>query len=380
MCGEMPHPAEFDQTMTTSNPCYQLNQAGLRSPGMLTFSITGRCNLTCRHCWVMAGEGSSPGNVPLGTVRRILADFAAIGGEGIRITGGEPLCHPHWLEIMQFSISLGFKTVVLQTNAMLMNSGQVASLRKLDFPGLRLQISLDGVSPRTHDPVRGEGAFSDALQAIDMLVREGLGPRIAIFCTEMGHNLEEIPALLDFAERMGIGSVSTGAIVLCGRAAESVLVAPPAVEQYLSLLERYDEDAHFRDVYARLGTVAALEWYKGESIRVDCCSFVENPYLTPQGRLYPCLMCHTDKFSVTGIFEKGLPAALAEGVPLWSSLQRISLCRGNHIPGCRDCQLQACCGGGCMGRAWGSFGNLLVADDRCTLRKAIYQHKLSRLH
>ncbi|NVO00526.1 MAG: radical SAM protein [Geobacteraceae bacterium] len=366
--------------MTSSEPSYQLNQAGLRFPEMLTFSITGSCNLTCSHCWVRAGEGSSPGNVPLGTVRRIMADFAAIGGEGIRITGGEPLCHPHWLEILQFSVSLCFKKVILQTNAMLMNSEQIDSLHKLDFPGLTLQISLDGVSPLTHDPVRGEGAFSGALQGIEMLVQAGLGPRIAIFCTEMGHNLEEIPPLLDFADRMGIGSVSTGAIVMCGRATESALVAPPALEQYLRLLERYDEDAHFRDVYARLGTVAALEWYNGESIRVECCSFIENPYLTPQGRLYPCLMCHADEYSVVRVFEKGLLLAIAEGVPLWSSLQRLSHCRSDQVTECRYCPLKACCGGGCMGRARGSFGDFMVADDRCTLRKAIYQHKLSRLH
>jgi radical SAM protein with 4Fe4S-binding SPASM domain len=360
--------------MIPSEALQQLNMAGLRPPGMLTLAITGACNLKCCHCWVKAGEATSHAHVPLRTVRRLLEEFTPIG-EGVRITGGEPLCHPHWLEIVRFACSLGFDKVVLQTNAMLLRDEHLAPLRELDFPGLTIQISLDGVSPRTHDLVRGEGAFNGALHGIEMLVQVGLASKIAIFLTEMRHNLDEIPELLDFADRMGIGSVSTGSMVLCGRASETSLVAPPKVEQYLSLLERYDRDTHFRELYEKLGTVAALEWRKGDSIRQECCTFIENPYLTPSGRLYPCLMCHTDEYSVTEVFEKGLAAALAEGAPLWASLHRISRCRSDEIPECQDCSEKAFCAGGCMGRAWGSCGNLLAVDDRCEVRRTIY-HKV----
>jgi radical SAM protein with 4Fe4S-binding SPASM domain len=307
-------------------------------------------------------------------------EFAAIGGEGIRITGGEPLCHPHWLEIVQLCRSLEFKKVTLQTNAMLLRDEHLAPLRELDFPGLTIQISLDGVSPRTHDLVRGEGAFSGAMQGIMKLVQEGLGEKVSIFFTEMRHNLDEIPELLELADKVGIGSISTGSMVLCGRASETSLIAPPKVEQYLSLLERYDRDAHFRELYEKLGTVAALEWRKGDSIRQECCTFIENPYLTPSGRLYPCLLCHSDEYSVTEVFEKGLVAALVEGIPLWSSLLRISHCRADEIPECQDCSEKPFCAGGCMGRAWGSCGNLMAADDRCEARRVIGHQKRNSRH
>jgi radical SAM protein with 4Fe4S-binding SPASM domain len=339
---------------------------------MLTLAITGACNLACCHCWVSAGEAASQAPVPQETIRRLLEEFAAIGGAGVRITGGEPLCHPHWLEIVQFACTLGFKSVVLQTNAMLLRDEHLAALRELDFAGLTIQVSLDGVTPRTHDLVRGAGAFSATLQGITGLVHVGLAARVSIFFTEMRHNLAEIPELLDLADRLGLASVAAGSLVLCGRASETSLVAPPGAEQYLGLLERYDLDARFRDLYARLGTVAALEWRKGETVREGCCTFIENPYLTPTGRLYPCLMCHADEYSVTGVFEKGLPAACAEGASLWSSLQLISRCREDEIPECRDCPVKPACGGGCMGRAWGSCGSLMSADDRCGVRRAIH--------
>jgi len=307
-------------------------------------------------------------------------EFAVFGGEGLRITGGEPLSHPHWLDILKLSRSLGFKTITLQTNAMLLREDYLEPLRELDFPGFTIQISLDGVTAGTHDLVRGEGAYSGVMHGIEMLVQEGLGQRISIFFTEMRHNLGEIPELLDFADRMGIGSVSTGSLVLCGRASETSLVAPPGLEQYLSLLERYDRDVHFRELYGKLGTVAALEWRTGNAIRQECCTFIENPYLTPSGRLYPCLLCHIDEYSVTEVFEKGLAAAFAEGAPLWSSLLGISRCRADAIPECQDCSGKPFCGGGCMGRAWGSCGSLMATDDRCEVRRGIYQKKHDLVH
>jgi radical SAM protein with 4Fe4S-binding SPASM domain len=360
--------------MKPSELMQQLDLAGLRPPRMLTLAITGACNLKCCHCWVKAGEATSHAHVEFRTVRRLLKEFAVLGGEGLRITGGEPLSHPHWLDILKYSRFLGFKTITLQTNAMLLREEYLEPLRELDFPGLTIQISLDGVTARTHDLVRGEGAHSGAMRGIEMLVRKGLGQRISIFFTEMRHNLGEIPELLDLADRMGIGSVSTGSLVLCGRASETSLVAPPKTEQYLSLLEQYDQNVHFRELYGKLGTVAALEWRTGDAIRQECCTFIENPYLTPSGRLYPCLLCHDDEYSVTEVFEKGLVAAFAEGAPLWSSLLGISSCRADAIPECQDCSGKPFCGGGCMGRAWGSCGSLMAADDRCEVRRAIYRH------
>jgi radical SAM protein with 4Fe4S-binding SPASM domain len=360
--------------MTPSELLQQMDLAGLRPPGTLTLAITGSCNLACSHCWVRAGEVSSLAHVPLRTLRQLLEEFAAIGGEGVRITGGEPLCHPHWLDILHCSCSLGFKTVALQTNAMLLGDEHVAALGEMDSPGLSIQISLDGATARTHDMVRGEGGFNGALRGIARLVQGGLAGRVSIFFTEMRHNIGEIPDLLDLADGMCIGSVVTGAMVQCGRASEAALLAPPEVKQYLALLERFNRDARFRELYRRIGTVAALEWRAGDAVRQGCCTFVENPYLTPAGRLYPCLLCHCDEFSVSGVFEKGLAVALAEGTPLWSSLLRISRTRGDEIPECRDCPGKQSCAGGCMGRAWGSCGDLLAADDRCEARRAIYQH------
>jgi radical SAM protein with 4Fe4S-binding SPASM domain len=149
-----------------------------------------------------------------------------------------------------------------------------------------------------------------------------------------------------------------------------VFVAPPGVEQYQALLQLYDENEQFRMLYDAIGNIAVLEWYLNPYDKPRC-ELGQNPYLTAAGRLYPCLMCHCDDYSVTGVFETSIKQALNAAEPKWRALRQISLERAASIAQCRSCELRGSCGGGCVGRAWGSYEDLFSPDDRCSLRRAV---------
>lgn len=350
-----------------------LEREGLSPPETLTIAITGECNLRCTHCWVGAGLSSVTTWLPVHKGQRLIEEFAGLGGTSVRVTGGEPLLHPDWLELLRIIDAAGLK-VLLQTNGVLFSDDNLQALQDLELAQLNIQISLDGATAVAHDRVRGEGAFRQALRGIQRLIGFGFGSDVALFMTEMQHNLHELPDLLLLADRLGIGAVSSGSLVNCGQARGDNDIAPPEPEQYQSLLERYSEDPHFRQLYDKIGCVAALEW-PGLDISQPGCRFIKNPYLSEAGILYPCLLCHVDDYSVVGVFEKGLSAALIEGIPLWSELQKISRQRAVSIPECQKCSLLKSCAGGCMGRTWGSFGEFLVVEDRCQQRKAVWRWK-----
>ncbi|HZV82339.1 MAG TPA: radical SAM protein [Geobacteraceae bacterium] len=348
----------------------EMRREELFLPKTLTIAITGRCNLACRHCWVGAGEGGS-GDVPERTLRRMLVEFRELEGEGVCLTGGEPLCHPAWLRILQFARALGFEKASLQTNAMLIGDRDAELLRDLGFTGSSIRVSLDGASPASHDLVRGDGAFRGALLGIEALVRHGLGSSITLCFTEMRHNLGEFPDLLRLADSLGLGGVSCGTLVRFGRGATSNLIAPPELTQYGKLLRRYDSDPVFRELYGRLGSMAFLSWQQGEPPAAGC-TFVENPYLAADGRLYPCVMCHADSHAVFGAPGKGLVASFAEGYRLWSSLMNFSRSRSEEMDPCASCSGRTLCGGGCLGRSWAAHGDFLAPDDRCSCRRSVY--------
>lgn len=352
------------------NPLAELQRAGLTSPEMMTVALTDACNLDCGHCWVDAGTRGP--FVPAATegLRQLFVEFARLGGRRLQLTGGEPLLHPDWRELLALAAAQDFERIVLQTNGLLLRPRDLQALAQVEPARLRIQISLDGAGSQTHDLVRGAGSFDMTLTCLRRLVEAGFAAQLSLFFTEMRHNLHELPELLVLAAALGIGEVRSGTLVPGGRATDGHL-APPRPEQYLELFERYRRDAAFRELYGRIGCVAALEWGRTGKQVSDCCRFLATPYLTASGRLYPCLMCHAEPYSVAGVFDKGLTRALVEGIPRWTELQRIGRRRAATIAACRACELHESCAAGCLGRTWGSCGDFQAVEDRCLQRLAV---------
>jgi len=349
----------------------ELDRAGLARPRVLTVAITDLCNLDCSHCLVDAGPCSDGNYVAPDRLLSLVWEFLAIGGEELRLTGGEPLCHPDWRSLLQAAASVGLQRLSLQTNATLIDEVVAEQLQAL---GTRfaLQVSLDGATEQSHDRLRGTGNFAKALSGLRTLAKSGLARQTTIHFTETRHNLEEFPDLLALAESMGIAKVTGGTLLTGGRAAEAA-VDQPTTEQYLQLLRHYEQSPVFRESYTRLGNLAALEWHLGRE-QSACCALVEQPYLTTDGSLYPCTLFHAEPFAVKETWRRGLTEALSYGAATWGPLR--DQCRQRREqPTCRRGKLQDSCAAGCPGRAWGSHGDHMAVDDRCELRQRISRNR-----
>ncbi len=352
----------------------QLAAAGLKPPRSVTLAVTNQCNLSCQHCWPLSGPDQKASVVPRQQVLDVMGGFAALGATKIVLTGGEPLTHPDWVELLTFACDLpGVIEVRLQTNAILISPAEVAALLTLKDRGLIIQTSLEGASPPAHDRVRGEGSFAQTLQGLRLLAESGLAPQICITFTEMQHNFEELPVLLALTAKMGIGQFVSGTLVRGGRAMQSLGLLPPTPEQYERLLARYRRDEAFRERYRRIGNVAALEWREETAEGANiCCDFIETPYVTAEGRLYPCVMLHADEYAAEGVYARPLTTAIAEKIAAWSRLTQINRARRTSMDACQGCPDYGRCRAGCVGRAFSAYGDFFAVEDRCRLRKAVY--------
>ena len=63
------------------------------------WSVTGRCNYFCRHCFMSAPDYSGEDLTPAQSLH-ILDELASCGIRVVTMTGGEPLFNPHFLEIL----------------------------------------------------------------------------------------------------------------------------------------------------------------------------------------------------------------------------------------------------------------------------------------
>ena len=357
-----------------------IRDAGLQPPEMLTLMITGRCNLQCLHCWLDCRPNGAAAPVPVNVACGIIGDFTRLGGTGLSLTGGEVLTHPDWLEILAFACGRpALKEVCLQTNAMLVTRHIVAELNALSSVKLSIQISMDGASAKSHDLVRGNGSFDLTLRGLDRLVDAGMGPQIRVAFTEMEHNIAEIGRLMERLEPLGIRQLVSSTLVKGGRAGRTNRLRLPTANQYTEIVNRYRSDAAFSTLYDKMGSIAAIEWYKGRSTPAKrVCSCIKTPFVTAEGRMYPCVMLLAEKYGIDGIHQRPMADAVLAALPLWAELPIIEHTRRRRLKNCRGCPGEAHCLGGCMGRAYAAYGDLMSVEDRCALRKAVYREGIRR--
>lgn len=355
----------------------RLQRAGLALPRVLTVMITNGCNLECRHCWPESQPHKAALPVAADRLKRFLGEFAGLGLEEICLTGGEPLTHPHWIDILRCCCSLpGLEWVRLQTNATLLKEPEIRALTSIEFKGLLIQVSLDGAGPSTNDPIRGPDSFERAFQGLTRLSDAGLGSRTVVAFTETRHNFMELPRLFEILHQRGIGRLVTGTLVQAGRAAETGDVDLPTPDQVRSLLNLYHSDPSFRAHYDRIGNIACLEWLKGrDNPYAGDCVCVKTPYVTPDGRMYPCLMLPIERYAVHGVYDRPLRDVFKEAADLWAELPALYSRRTLELQACKACPGRRHCAGGCIGRAWATAADPMTVEDRCALRKSVYTWK-----
>ena len=349
-------------------------RAGLRPPKIVTLMVTNGCNLSCLHCWPDSRSCDTTPPVPSETIKRLIREFTLLGVEEICLTGGEPLTHPDWFEILSFACSQsGLDRVRLQTNATLLTEVNIEALGSIDFKGMIIQVSLEGATAETNDRVRGRGSFERAFRGLKSLAEAGLGQQVVVTFTETQQNFAEIPRLLELLDRLGIGRLVSGTLVLDGRAARSDQLTPPTSAQYTKLLNLYHSDPQFRSRYKKLGNIAAIEWFTGKSYpESEGCICIETPYIDADGNMYPCLMLPIDKLAVKDVFHRPLGEVLFEVLPLWAELPDLNRRRSAELEACKNCTGRLHCAGGCMGRAYAATGDFMNVEDRCALRKSVY--------
>jgi radical SAM protein with 4Fe4S-binding SPASM domain len=287
------------------------------------------------------------------------------------------MTHPDWRKILSFACEqTDLCEVKLQTNGTLLNERVVEALASLDHKKLLIQISMEGASEKTHDPIRGEGTFRRAMRAIQCLFEAGMGNQIVVAFTEMHHNFGDLPLLLKLLEPFNIRSLVSGTLVCGGRALRDQEITGPTTSQYKNLLYRYSVDPQFRESYEQFGNIAALEWYKGRAhSSQNGCALIKNLYITGHGRMYPCPLLQADDFSVLNVHEEALENALLGALPKWAALSRISQQRPAELRPCEGCPGRVHCAGGCMGRAYSVHGEFMFPEDRCLLRRTVYSWK-----
>ncbi len=159
------------------------------------WSITGRCNLRCRHCFMASDTQAAPAQFSYEEALHVIDQLLQCDIRDVMLTGGEPLLHPRFADIVRAAVQAGISISRLYTNAVLLNEQHLALFEQLGQKP-EMVFSFDGFG--THDWMRGvPGAEEAVLRAIRLCVSRGYHVQCAV-----NLNAVTLPVAVDSAKRL----------------------------------------------------------------------------------------------------------------------------------------------------------------------------------
>ena len=147
------------------------------------WSVTGACNLRCRHCFMSAPQAKH-GNPTHEEIIRVADQLAECGIFRVGITGGEPLIRKDLFAIIDALIEREIRITVIYTNGWLMDETFLKELEKRNVHP-SFQLSYDGKG--WHDFLRGiEGCEERTDRALRLLQKGGYDVSAAM-CLHPSH-------------------------------------------------------------------------------------------------------------------------------------------------------------------------------------------------
>ncbi|HUT04918.1 MAG TPA: PqqD family peptide modification chaperone [bacterium] len=327
-------------------------------------TITGLCNLRCKHCGAISSLHKSDG-LSTSDVKGIVDQLAERPDSSIAITGGEPLLRGDIVEIVKYSAAR-VKTIV-STNATLVTEELAGGLGPLP---VTFQVSLDGASARVHDAVRGAGAFEKALAGIRLLQAHGAGANVEVCRTLVGQPDEDLDALLELGERLEIGGIRFLFLARLGRAEDNFEALNPTLDSYRHFYRRFFDI--LTDSSSKLPIGGGMP-----GLYIDVpddemwCHVGEMFEVGPEGKIYPCSMLNQPEFELGNIWNMTLQQAAESDK--FMNLHKVLASRMETVEACRKCSFKNYCQGGCPGMALVDNGTLLAEDAQCELRKELFE-------
>ena len=342
-------------------------------PFMVSYSITKKCNLKCKHCYSDSVDQAAPDELSTEEAFRLMDDLSEWGIGLLVIDGGEPLCRDDLLEVVKYASSKGLRTT-LGSNGTLITE---AIAKKMLDAGLKsVAISVDGADAQTHDSFRGlSGAFQQALDGAEACKNAGLPFQFNMVIRK--DTLSQLDDMLRIALERGANAAEFFDLVATRRGKQEckeqvlspverkqameqlaqsqedcpILIRVPACPMYpLLLQEKQIQPKHFpaemlqRIPYYRRGCAAAMPM-----------GYV---MIQANGEVNPCMLLQV---KMGNIREQSI-ASIWEHSPAVAELRNRELLKGE----CGKCSHKLTCSG-CRGRAYEETGDMLAADPGCWL-------------
>lgn len=356
------------------------------------WSITGKCNYRCKHCYMSAPDAKL-GELDHDTTMSIVQQLIDCGIQKVALTGGEPLIRKDFMDIVDALLAGGITITTIYSNGKLVTNELLDELSKRGiYP--EFNMSYDGIDG-WHDWLRGIPNAGKIAEDAFLRCKEKGFPTGAEMCIHNGnkHLLRETIQML---ASLGCRSLKTNPVSNVGSWKEGGYGESISIEElfqiYLDYIPHYYEDG--MPLSLQLGGFFSASPKHPKEYDIPSlkdCKNLENTcvcghartvmYISAEGRTLPCMslsgMNIQQEFPL--IPEIGLAQCISD-----SRYMRLIDTKASelleHNPECQKCEFVMQCLGGCRASALETAPDDLLAPDRmiCTFFKGGWVDKIQK--
>jgi mycofactocin radical SAM maturase len=320
----------------------------LRAPINVTWEITARCNLRCRHCLSAGIEENA--ELSFDKCRAFIDELDRIKVFQINFGGGEPFLRNDFIDILDYAHSKGITTCV-STNGTVHDANLARRLAGMEL--LRIQISLDGATASTNDAIRGLGAFDRIIEGIALLKKHNF-PNLSINTVVTRKNYGELKGLCELAARHGV-KTRLSRFRPAGNARHMWQDYSLDNEQLAGLSE-------FLSAHREVLTGDSFFSITAEDRRdlgLNICGAARMTCsVLPDGSVYPCAFLRDEQFRAGNIACEPLEE-------IWLHAPAFNRLRVLRVEACESCFRFSLCHGGCPAVAYFLSKSLNHTDPEC---------------
>lgn len=304
-------------------PLFRETPAPAVPPRAVRLSLTDRCDLACVYCRPHRHDGYLERRLDLAAWKTMVEGLVRAGVRRVRLTGGEPLLHPHVVEVVRHLATIGVDDVALTTNAT-----RLAELAEpLARAGLhRINVSLDTLDAGRFFRMTRGGRLQTVLAGIEAARAAGLAPIKLNAVVVRGENDDELEALVRFAWERGLVPRFLE-IMAIGEGARLQDRVVPAAELRARLAHLLEEGAPEREVDR--GPARYLRARHDPRLRVGFISGTSDTYckgcdrlrVACDGTLRPCLATNDGLSAEADARAGNADAVAARTLEAWRTLK-----------------------------------------------------------
>ena len=357
----------------------------------MNWMITGKCNYNCLHCFNAADAAPLMSEFTLAEAEQLLDEAEKCGINAFTITGGEPMLHKYFFEILESIYRRGMFVEELNTNGYYIDQTALDRMKAMGCHPL-IKISFDGVGH--HDWLRNKkGAEEDALRAIRLCVKNGF--RVKAQTNVHRWNLDSMLPTLKLLDGIGIEEtriIRTTEVPRWNQnAAGATLELHEYFDEMLKLVSAYIAEDHQMslDIWQMITVFPKNKRYRIRSVECGIGEYRDSiPVcrgnrgmiaVAANGNVFPCMQMsgyYEAKNDLLGNVKKdGLQPLLQAGRYLSEVCTTVgTLAQKNEM--CGSCPYFKHCVGGCRAIALTLTGDKFGVDpSKCLFYKKGYYEK-----